>query len=476
MSKKDELIKLVNELEDYEIVNENIVNNKILIKHITCNTIWEVNIYNFINGSRCPNCKINKIKKTVLEKYGVSHYSKTPEFKSKISNTWNKKPQSEINEMLSKMKNTMIKRYSVDNPTKNAIIKKKINDSKKRNFIINKIKKYTHVTPLFDIEEYNGIKKYYNWKCNKCGYEFEWSIQQNRPPICRKCFPDFSTSNIEINLSNYFIGLKNKRFYYNGKQYYELDLYFPDKNIGIEINGNYWHSELNGKDKHYHINKTLYFEDQGIQVLHFFEDEIIFKKSIVKSIIKSKLGLIINKIYARNTVIKEVSSKDAKEFLDNNHLQGSINSSIKLGLYYKDHLVSIMTFGKSRYNKNYKYELLRFANKCNINVIGGFSKLLKYFINTYSPKSIITYADRRFSNGNVYEKNGFTFLHNTNVNYYYIDKKNYQIRYNRMLFQKHKLSNKLKLFNPELTEWENMQLNNYDRIWDCGNKTYTLLL
>jgi hypothetical protein len=131
-----------------------------------------------------------------------------------------------------------------------------------------------------------------------------------------------------------------------------------------------------------------------------------------------------------------------------------------------------MTFGKSRYNKAYEYELLRFANKCNINVIGGFSKLLKYFITTYSPKSIITYADRRFSNGNVYEKNNFTFLHNSKPNYYYT--KYDKHLYSRVVFQKHKLNNKLEVFNSELTEWENMQLNNYDRIWDCGNKVYYL--
>jgi hypothetical protein len=37
---------------------------------------------------------------------------------------------------------------------------------------------------------------------------------------------------------------------------------------------------------------------------------------------------------------------------------------------------------------------------------------------------------------------------------------------------KHKLKEKLNNYNDDLSEWENMQLNDYDRIWDCGNYVF----
>jgi ribosomal protein S14 len=502
----DKALKLVEELSDYELV-EVINNQRIILKH-NCGNVWGVNVGHFLNGSRCPNneCRQKRYKETMIEKYGVENPSQLNDVKEKKKETFIKHYGVDCYLTTKECKNKIIEKYGIDNVSKLDFIKEKkketfiehygtdnifktkefieentikMSKTKLEKYYNNVILNYKDVSPLFTKEEYIGTltdnKKYtiYKWKCNICGNEFESTIR-SAIPICRKCNPlNVSSGEKEIQyfLNNYNLNFEsNKRFYYGSNRYHELDIFFPDKNIGIEYNGNYWHSELNGKDKHYHLNKTLYFENQGIQILHFFENEWLEKQQIIKSIIKSKLGLIINKIYARNTVIKEVSSKDAKEFLDNNHLQGSINSSIKLGLYYGKHLVSIMAFGKSRHNKNYEYELLRFANKCNINVIGGFSKLLKYFITTYLPKSIITYADRRLSNGNVYEKNGFSFLHNSQPNYYYT--KYYRKLYNRLNFQKHKLSNKLKIFNSELTEWENMQLNNYDRIWDCGNKVY----
>jgi hypothetical protein len=120
-----------------------------------------------------------------------------------------------------------------------------------------------------------------------------------------------------------------------------------------------------------------------------------------------------------------------------------------------------MTFGKARFNKKIEYEMFRFCNKLDFIILGGASKLFKYFIRNYNPKSIITYADKRYFTGKVYNKLNFNFLENTSPNYLYFKK---GMIYSRYQFQKHKLKNKLKYFDKNLTEWENMQLNNYDRI------------
>jgi hypothetical protein len=134
-----------------------------------------------------------------------------------------------------------------------------------------------------------------------------------------------------------------------------------------------------------------------------------------------------------------------------------------------------MTFNKARYTKNHQWELSRFANKNYYSVIGAFSKLLKYFVNTYNPISITTYADRRWSNSNnVYIKNNFKFVHATEPSYWYT--KHNISKYHRFNYRKSLLKNKLEKYDETLTEWENMQLNGYDRIWDCGSFKYEMIL
>lgn len=266
--------------------------------------------------------------------------------------------------------------------------------------------------------------------------------------------------------------LPNDRLFLGGK---ELDILIPSHNIAIEYNGIYWHSEL-FKSNNYHLNKTNICELKGIKLIHIFEDEWLFKEEIVKSRIKNILGLTENKIFGRNCIIKEVSSKESKEFLEKNHVQGNINSKIKLGLYYKDELVSLMTFGNLRrslglYSFSGGYELFRFCNKLNTNVIGAASKLLKYFINNYNPNEIITYADRRWSTGGLYEKLGFEFIHNSKPNYFYVFN---NIRKNRFGFRKDVLIKEG--YDSNKSEHQIMLERGIYRIYDCGSKKYSLKL
>jgi hypothetical protein len=156
-------------------------------------------------------------------------------------------------------------------------------------------------------------------------------------------------------------------------------------------------------------------------------------------------------------------------------LQGSTNSSIKLGLYYDDELVSVMLFNKPRLGIGVDYdgyELTRFCNKLNTNVIGGADKLLKYFIKTYQPKQIISYADRRWSHGELYQKLGFEETHINKPNYWYIIGK---IRKHRFGFRKDFLK-KQGFDTKNKTEHEIMLERKIYRIYDCGTITYKLKL
>lgn len=244
----------------------------------------------------------------------------------------------------------------------------------------------------------------------------------------------------------------------------EMDIYVPDYKLAIEVNGNNWHSEQK-RPKFHILEKFNKLNSHGISVMNISDYEYINKKDIIYSIINNKLKINQTIIYARKCKIKEISTIEYKDFLEKNHIQGSVNSSIKVGLFYEDKLVSVMGIGKSRFHKN-KIELHRFCNLLNHKIIGSASKLFKYCLTKYDIYNIISYCDLRFFNGEVYEKLGFKKIGQSKPNYIYF--KGSKI-YNRIKFQKHKLKNIFENYDETLTEYENMLNNGYDRVFDCGN-------
>lgn len=319
----------------------------------------------------------------------------------------------------------------------------------------------------FTNTQYTLSKNKVTLKCNKCNRYFTIEanslLQGHSCPYhyCNQSKPEEEIADFIRNLG--FQVETHNRNIINDK---ELDIYIPELNIAIEYDGIYWHNEL-FKNKNYHLDKTIDCLSKNIRLIHIFEDEWIEKKDIWKSMLSNFLGKTINKIYARKCCVKEVNAHIANEFLENNHIQGVCPSTIKLGLYYENELVSLMTFGKSRHfigNCKYEYELLRFCNKINTTVIGGASKLFNYFVKSYHPMSVVSYADRRWSNGNLYEKLGFTFSHYSKPNYFYvIDNK----RRNRFNFRKSILSSKYNC-PSNLSEKEFCRLQKWYRIYDCG--------
>lgn len=256
-------------------------------------------------------------------------------------------------------------------------------------------------------------------------------------------------------------------------RYLEIDIYMPDYKIGIEYNGEYYHSNL-FKSPNFHLNKTERCREHGIVLLHIFDSEWVQRQEIIKSIILSKLNLIKRKIYARKCIVHNVSNTERKLFLNNNHLQGNDKSSISVGLYYNDELVSIMTFGTRKITGSTQFELQRFCSKLNTIVIGGASKLFSYFIKTHKNMKIVTYADRRLSTGNLYPKLGFTLSHYSSPTYYYFKPAMgvYMKLYHRSNFQKHTLHRRLSSFDSAKSEKENMSNNGYLHVYDCGHMVF----
>ena len=318
---------------------------------------------------------------------------------------------------------------------------------------------------------YNGMKNFCIVNCKEHGeIKVKPLYHLNSSYGCKKCSNSASSSQNEI---VDFIKTFNLDLIENDRSTFgdsEIDIFIPSKKIGIEYNGLYWHSS-EFKEKNYHLNKTIKANKNKINLIHIFEDEWVYKKNIVKSIITHKLGVTPEKIYSRKCDIRLVNKKEKRDFLNKNHIQGDCPTNINIGLYFNDELVSLMCFGFRSILKVSDMEMIRFCNKLNTNVIGSFSKLLKNFIKNNEPKKIISYCDKRWGDGGVYLKNGFKLIKDTIPNYFYIINKKRESRYK---YQKHKL--KSLGFNCIGTEEEIMKNNNYYRIYDCGNKKYELSL
>lgn len=354
--------------------------------------------------------------------------------------------------------------------------KHKINIKNKEIFINNALQIHGDKYDYSKVEYINSLKDV-EIICPKHGSFWQTpSVHINDKCGCPECAKELTVSKDEKELQDFIKDMCNEvecntRNILNENK--ELDIYVPDKKIAIEFDGLYWHNEKNKPDD-YHLNKTKQCNEKGIQLIHIFEDEWINKQNIVKSRIKNILGVTSNKIYARKCEVKEISYTDCKEFLDNNHIQGNSTSKYRYGLYYNNELISIMTFSSPRKNLNGKnengtFELVRFCNKIDTTVVGGASKLLKHFIREIKPMKIISYADKRWSNGNLYKTLGFKHIRDSRPSYFYVigDK-----RHNRFEFRKDILVKEG--YDANKTEHEIMLERNIYRIYDCGCMVYEM--
>ena len=414
--------------------------------------------------------------KEFCDKIGVDHYSKSSEFKDKFKQTclvrWGKSTNLINDEVKEKIKITNLERYGFDHAMKN----KDVSLLNTKSLIESR---YNYFYKLgYEYIEYDYDLKNYKLKNIKCQHIFEINYDLFRSRIkyknssCLICYPRQELSSIkEKEIVSWLKSLKievieNDRDIIKPK---ELDIYLPQFRIAIEFNGLYYHSDK-FKERDYHINKTEDCEKNNIQLIHIWEDDWVYKGDIVKSIILNRLNLIKNKIYARKAYIKEVSTSEAKDFLNENHIQGYTTSSIKIGLYYKNELVSLMTFGNRRINSKNNFELIRFSNKKNLIVVGGASKIFKYFLNNYNYKRIVSYSDISIFSGGLYKELGFVNDGKTSLNYYWTD---LSLKYHRFNFNKKKL---VKMgYDESLTEEMIMKNIGYYKLWSCGQIRWVFL-
>lgn len=459
-----------------------------------------------------------KTKKTKLERYNDENYNNRKKAEETNLLTYGVKHHLQSPEILEKQFQTNLKLYKTKHVINTNYAKEQLKKKNIEKFgsefyfnsqqyfetqLENKIERIQNILfenqLEFDYNQYSKLRTkddigslhYVQYKitCKICDNIFDSSL--NKIPICRDCYPLTSISKQQQEVRE-FLSQNKIIFIENTRKIitpFELDFYIPSLHIAIELNGNYYHSELAGnKDKNYHINKTKLCNQKGIQLIHIFEDEWMFKKDIVKSRLKNILNIIDNKIFARKCKIAFPDHKEKQLFLEENHIQGKDISFFSVGLYHNNELMSIMTFSKPRLSlglsnkkdKTNHVELSRFCSKKNYNIPGAFQRLMKSFINQHpNIESIYTYADCRWSGilyeSTVYHQYGFVFSGYSKPSYFYIFKNNYFHRFHRFTFNKQKLA-KLIDTSTTKTEWEMAKENKMDRIWDCGTMKFVLIL
>ena len=439
-----------------------------------------------------------KIQKTNLDRYGVECSAQSEVVKEKIKATNLKKYGVEYSfqaeEVRDKIKATSLERYGVDNPSKSDVIKNRIVESNRKNLGVDYPMQSKDV---MDKSRATSFEKYgteYPNQSEIVKSKIDASTLEHYG-VNRACkLDEFKQKIVDTNRERYGVDytcliysgkLKGNDSSYNRSFAELLDInnityerefllqkYSYDFKVGntlIEIDPTATHNTYfspygdNRIDVNYHRDKTKLAKDNGYSVIHIFEWDDINK---VMQLLKNRVT-----IYARKCEVRMVSEVDTGNYLDTYHLQGTCRGQkIRLGLYYNNQLVSLMTFGKSRFNKNCEYELLRYC--ASHNVVGGAEKLFKYFVDTYKPNSVVSYCDTSKFSGKVYDTLSFEFIKtNKPRKHWYSMKERRHITDGLLLSQGY--DRLFKENHGKGTSNEELILaRGYLPVYDCGQSTY----
>lgn len=334
------------------------------------------------NLSKTPEQVEETKKKTNIDRFGVENSFSSPEVRKHY-------------------RENCIEKYGFDHPVNKGAEKSTeilSSEEKFAGFLINNFDdkpNYTMVARALGCSD-NKVKS----AVRKNGWEDYLSIYVSSPEdelqtLLKKFNVDFVT---------------HERKILNGK---EIDIYIPTKKIGIEFNGDYWHSSL-FQEKNYHFDKSKLAESKGIRLIHIYEYEWNTMKDKIIQLLKIALGVAENKIYARKCEVREITNQEAKTLNDKVHLQDHRNAQVTYGLYYHDELVQLMSFSRTHYNRNLKgnnsWEIIRGCPGSNNIVVGGVSKLFSRFIRDYDPDEVFSYCDFNKFDGKSYEAIGMKFI------------------------------------------------------------------
>lgn len=252
-----------------------------------------------------------------------------------------------------------------------------------------------------------------------------------------------------------------------------IDVFIPSLNVGVEYHGLIWHSEKFQTRGMRDYAKHKEAADLGIRIIHVYSDEWMYREHVVKAMLKHVINRTNERVYARQCSVRPVSDAEASYFYEDNHIQGGVSSPCNsIGLNFNGELVAVMSFSRltsvrGSTNDKSVVELRRFAS--SMNVVGGASKLLSAFTKSAPEVStIISYSDNRQFSGGVYVKMGFTKDSVSEPSYSYVNP-NVKWREGKQKFTRARMARRQGFsFDPQKSEKENCEANNWYRVYDCG--------
>lgn len=467
--------------------------------------ITNIKKYGYKSARQAPDIK-EKIRQTILNKYGTTCTLLYDDFKQKAIQTKIAKYGTtnilNVPEIVAKRNKTILDKYGTKHPLQNEAIKHKVKttniirygttcsiSSRQRELLSTRINtnrdrynrdwyQQSHICPdaLALLNNRDWLIHQHHDLCLTLS-EIAVNLKVH-PETIRQRLNAFdieikrhqqSTGEKQLGMFLTECGISFETNVHNIIPPKELDIFIPSHNIAIEYCGVYWHSDKHERINRYtHADKYNMCEKVGVRLITLFEDEWLTKREIVEGKIKSLLMIDPRPVkYARCCKCVDVDTSTKRKFFDKYHIQGDGTSSITIGLVDEKELVACMGFTRS---KDDVFYLTRYATSQR--VVGGFSKLLAHFQRTNNWKTIITFADLRWSNGNLYERNGFELDTLLPPDYTYsIDGVTRQHKFN---FRRRRLATMLPNFDPNLSERKNCDNHNILRIWDCGKKRYVL--
>lgn len=438
--------------------------------------------YGVENAAQAPEIQ-RKMKETCRERYGCDHASQSSEFRKRVHDTCLEKFGYATNlqspDTKDKIARTNVARYGAKHPMQSKCIQEKARQTN-----ITKFGTSTFSQSLMPEESRLKLKNE-DWLRQQ--HEIEKTPLFEISEMLR-----VASSTVSVHARNH--GIKVQRFskskqekevfnfirsIYNGEiiqgtrcviHPYELDIYLPEIKLAVEYHGLFWHSETVRPQKEYHQRKLQDCEAVGVRLIQIWENEWTHKREIVQSRLKADIGGS-KAVHANKTRVVKVGPTTEERFLQACHIQGYVPSKVAYGLAIGKKLYCLMTFGKPEYDRSADWEILRFSTRKGYTVQGSICKLIEHFRKRYNG-SIVSYCDLRWDTKDMYKTLGFTYSHRTQPNYWYF--KGSHI-FSRETFQEHRLENMLDVYDPEHTEYQNMQDNGFGRIWDCGNDVFKLI-
>lgn len=417
-----------------------------------------------------------KRKQTTKNKYGVENVGQTTNARTKHSQTYNNPDR--VATITQQVAQTKIKKYGNKHYNNSTKIKEtwqqRNTDYWQDRFPdkdIQTLMSVEQLTELYNKFTPSEIAKQLNVHIQTV-YRY-LNQHQIRTPYQSSLELEMIRELANLGVTNIVTG--SRKLISNNRQ---IDIFLPDFNLAIEMNGVYWHHDLMPNiNKHYHREKFLLAEQNGIQLITIFSNlwEDLHIKQKLLDMIASKIGKDSRPcVYARKTLVTKVSSQVAQDFYNKNHIQGHTPATWHYGLTYKDEIVAIMSFstprtGIGKYRDN-TAELVRYATSSR--VVGGASKLINHFKKQHSIfKQIISYSNNEWSNGNMYKELGFELEADVAPSYFYFDPATKQCKH-RYNYAKHKLVQQG--FDPNKSETEIQRERGFLKIWDCGKRTWIL--